>query len=149
MSDTNNEAASEQLINQSVEQADNQENVSEDETQNFSTPGRMLRFARENKELAISTVGKQLKLDMRVIEALERDDYDSIGAPVFVKGHLRKYASFVDVNPDDVMLSYYQVARKQDTTPIISQTMPMTDSRPKFAWLGKLLTGYIVGGIGI
>lgn len=150
MSDINKHAENEQLVAQSDGEADTDTHKNQEGgtlSRNLSTPGRILRAARENKELAISTVGKQLKLDTRVIEALERDDYDSIGAPVFVKGHLRKYASFVDVNPDDVMLSYYQVARAQDTTPIISQTMPMTDSRPKFAWLGKLVTGLVVFGL--
>jgi len=57
---------------------------------------------------------------------------------------LRKYAEFVDVSPDDIMLAYYQTARAKEATPIITQTQPLTDARPKFAWLGKVLMGLVV-----
>jgi len=106
---------------------------------NVLTPGELLRVARERKELALSTVGKQLKLDSRVIQALENNQFDKIGAPVFVKGHLRKYASFVGLEPNDVMFAYHQIARTQDTVPVISQTTPMVDPKPKYAWIATSL----------
>ena len=35
--------------------------------------------------------------------ALERNEFDVLGAPVFAKGYLRKYAQLVHVNSDDVL----------------------------------------------
>lgn len=144
MSQSNNNAANLKLVkNDELNEVAEETSVSSSKNAQL-TPGELLKLAREKKELAISTIGKQLKLDNRSVEALERNEFESIGAPVFVKGHLRKYASIVELDPNDIMFAYHQVARTQDSTPVISQTTPMTAKRPKMAWVGKLFARLVM-----
>ena len=38
--------------------------------------------------------------------ALERDDFAALGAPVFVKGHLRRYAALLGLAEDEILGAY-------------------------------------------
>jgi cytoskeleton protein RodZ len=45
-------------------------------------------------------VARQLKLSVRQVEALERDQYDAFPGPVFVRGFLRNYAKLLQLEPE-------------------------------------------------
>jgi cytoskeleton protein RodZ len=63
--------------------------------------GPVLRQARERAELSLQEVGSQLKMPIRIVKALEEEDWQVLGAPVFLRGQLRSYARLlkVDVEP--------------------------------------------------
>ena len=65
--------------------------------------GMQLRMHREKKGLSIGEVSERLKLPTRQIEALETGDYDLLPETVFVRGFLRSYGRFLDV--DDQLLT--------------------------------------------
>ncbi|WP_226468248.1 helix-turn-helix domain-containing protein [Luteimonas panaciterrae] len=54
--------------------------------------GQRLRNAREAAGLSVADVATRLKMPVRIIEALEAEDWARIGAPVFVRGQLRSYS---------------------------------------------------------
>ncbi len=54
--------------------------------------GQRLRAAREAAGLSVAEVASRLKMPIRIIEALEAEDWDRIGAAVFVRGQLRSYS---------------------------------------------------------
>jgi cytoskeleton protein RodZ len=54
--------------------------------------GARLRKVREAAGLSQSDVATRLKMPVRVVESLEADDWDRLGAPVFVRGQLRSYS---------------------------------------------------------
>jgi cytoskeleton protein RodZ len=53
--------------------------------------GQRLRKAREAAGLSVADVATRLKMPSRVVESLEAEDWDRLGAPVFVRGQLRSY----------------------------------------------------------
>lgn len=57
--------------------------------------GKQLRTARERMGLGLSQAAEQLHVDEKVIDALESGRFQSLGAPVYVRGHLRHYAELV------------------------------------------------------
>ncbi len=65
--------------------------------------GERLKQARIRAGLSPSEVAAKLKMPTHVIEALEREDWAHIGAPVFIRGHLRSYARLMEL-PGDVMV---------------------------------------------
>ena len=71
---------------------------------NHTTPegvdscGARLRAARELAGMSREQVSARLKMPVRVIEALETDDWARIGAPVFVRGQLRSYARLMHID---------------------------------------------------
>jgi cytoskeletal protein RodZ len=85
--------------------------------------GDSLKQARKSKNMEVEDVAKQLYINPSVITHLEEEDFDQIGAEVFIKGHLRNYARLLDL-PIEKILS----ALSEDTnhkgqvvlTPIIT-----------------------------
>lgn len=68
--------------------------------------GERLRQARIGMGLTPSEVGTQLKMPTYAIEALEREDWARIGAPVFIRGHLRSYARLLNLPADAILESF-------------------------------------------
>lgn len=72
--------------------------MSSDDTQEvlFQDPiGIRLRQGREKAGLSIEQAGQQLKLPVAIVEAMERDDWQRLGAPVYVRSYLGSYLRLV------------------------------------------------------
>ena len=82
--------------------------------------GERLAEARREQQISVLEVAKELHLDEAKVRALERNDFDLLGAPVFAKGHLRKYAKLVGVDADDVFADYYQMTRSEPLPPVVA-----------------------------
>jgi cytoskeleton protein RodZ len=82
--------------------------------------GERLAEARRAQQISVNEIAKELHLDEPKVRALERNEFQLLGAPVFAKGHLKKYAQLVNVDPDDVLTDYYQLNRSASAPPVIS-----------------------------
>lgn len=82
--------------------------------------GERLAEARREQQIPVIEIAKELHLDEYKVRALECNDFDVIGAPVFAKGHLRKYAQLVKVDEADVMADYYRLDRSAGAPPVIT-----------------------------
>lgn len=101
------------------EENDKLEDSTSDEGSQGPMAGERLAGARREQQIAVIEIAKELHLDEYKVRALERNDFDIIGAPVFAKGHLRKYAQLVKVDEADVMADYYQLNRSSGAPPVI------------------------------
>ncbi len=68
-----------------------------------SSIGQALRAAREAQGLSVEDVATRLRLMQRQIEAMEADEFDSLGQPVFARGFVRNYARLLKL-PHDTLL---------------------------------------------
>jgi len=75
------------------------------ENQAATACGARLRAAREAAGLSVSEVGSRLKMPIRIVEALEADEWDRIGAAVFVRGHLRSYSRLLGLPVEPVQVA--------------------------------------------
>jgi cytoskeleton protein RodZ len=83
------------------------------------TPGGMLRAERERRGYSVQHTAEEMHLDMRVIEALEANRFEALGAPVYARGHLRKYATILGLSPATVLARYEAlVGMPGDPTPV-------------------------------
>ena len=82
--------------------------------------GERLAQARRELQISVQEIAKELHLDEPKVRALERNEFDVLGAPVFAKGHLRKYAELVNVRVDDVIGDYFELSRAADAPPVVS-----------------------------
>ena len=58
----------------------------------FEDPiGLRLRAAREKQGLGLEQASQQLKLPVAIIEAMEREDWSRLGAPIYVRSYLGSY----------------------------------------------------------
>lgn len=97
-----------------------------DETAAPATPaaprsiGERLRAGRERAGLSVAAAAEKLHLDIKVIEALEADRFAELGASVYVRGHLRRYADFVG-EPGAELVSSYTARESRPPPPDLTQ----------------------------
>jgi cytoskeleton protein RodZ len=77
------------------------------------SPGQRLRAIRESRHLSREDVAAQLRLDVWIIEALERDDYEALPSPVFVRGYLRNCATLLGVDASELVAESSPVVRPE------------------------------------
>ncbi|HXO16046.1 MAG TPA: helix-turn-helix domain-containing protein, partial [Steroidobacteraceae bacterium] len=65
-----------------------------------------LRGAREHQGLTVVQAAEQLHVDARTLEALEAEDFAALGADVYVRGHLRRYAELIGESPAELQELY-------------------------------------------
>ncbi len=73
-----------------------------------ASPGQRLRLAREARQLTRDAVAVQMRIEAKVIDALERDDYSQLPAAVFVRGYLRAYAKLVGLAAEPLVEAFDQ-----------------------------------------
>jgi cytoskeleton protein RodZ len=111
----------------------------------------MLRRARESRGLTPQQAAEQLNLDVSVVEALERDDFAALGAPVFAKGHLRRYGAMLGLVEDEVLAAYGHAGAQAETPSLVPRArremMPVR-GRPKWPWVvGGALAFLLAAGV--
>src|SRR3954467_2337753 len=84
------------------------------------TIGQRLRAGRERAGLSVPAVAEKLHLDPKVIEALEDDRFAELGASVYVRGHLRRYADFVG-EPGAELVAAYTAREARPPPPDLTQ----------------------------
>lgn len=106
--------------------------------------GERLADARRVLQISVLEIAKELHLDEPKVRALERNEFDMLGAPVFAKGHLRKYAQLVQVDEGDVMADYYQLTRAAGMPPLVSaRARPRREMSPG-PWIAVIVVIVIV-----
>jgi len=110
------------------------------------TPGGMLRVGRERRGYSVQHVAEELHLDIRVIEALETNRFEALGAPVYARGHLRKYATLLGLSPATVLARYEALGgTPPDPTPVPAvMAVPLRVERRRVSKLPLWIAAAIV-----
>lgn len=74
------------------------------------TPGQMLREARAARGYDLDAAHEGTKIPLRLLEAIERDEYHRLSGPLYVRSFLRNYASWLQLDVDAVLRAYEAVA---------------------------------------
>ena len=77
--------------------------------------GEQFRAAREARGITLSEVAERIHIRSVYLQAIEEEDWPSIGAAVYVRGFLRTYARFLGLDPEGA------VAQFNDLTGIVPQ----------------------------
>jgi cytoskeleton protein RodZ len=110
--------------------------------------GARLRGAREARGLTTLQAAEKLHVDARIVEALEADDFGALGAAVYVRGHLRRYAELIGEQYAELQSLYSGAspASGPDLTRIPHHVPPGTSSR-LVALALLVLVGIAVAGL--
>ncbi len=109
------------------------------------TPGERLKLARELAGLSVDKVAKDLYLDAQAINAIESNRFKDLGAPVYAKGYLKKYARLVGVSEAEVLLGYQSmgdVTVVADPIPVAMGSVPES-RRPLPRWILWVVAGLV------
>lgn len=121
------------------DETENQDNEFEAPEVEGPVCGERLAQARRDLQISVLEIAKELHLDEPKVRALERNEFDVLGAPVFAKGHLKTYAQLVNVDHDDVLVDYYRITRASSMPPVISaRPKPRRELSPG-PWIGVIV----------
>ena len=79
--------------------------------------GFILKQHREQKNISLAEVAKELHLDEKFIIALDNEDYTKLPAPAFVCGYIRNYAKLVGIQPEPLIADYKKSFGHEVTEP--------------------------------
>lgn len=68
--------------------------------------GPALRKARERKGLSLDEASRDTRIRTEFLDALEREEFDSLSGDVYVRGSLRTYSNYLGLNADRVVSAY-------------------------------------------
>lgn len=115
--------------------------------------GARLKAAREARGLGLGEVADRLKLSLRQLEAIEADNFSALPGATFVRGFVRNYARFLELDPEpllrDLEASYPSSAG--GVANLANEPAPRTElnevTRFRTVWLGVVLVGVVVAGL--
>jgi cytoskeleton protein RodZ len=108
--------------------------------------GERLAEARRAREVSIQEIANALHLDEYKVRALEQNEFEKLGAPVFAKGYLRKYATLVGISVDDILADYYRLNRATGVPLVMPTRVAHSRDIAPGPWLGALTVIIVVAG---
>ena len=78
--------------------------------------GEELRRERELRRITLREVADATKINLRYLEALDRNDFQHLPGGVFNRGFVRAYAQYIGVDADQMVSAYLMEVRAQSGT---------------------------------
>ncbi len=69
-------------------------------------PGEYLKRERELREVSLEDISSEIKVSVRLLKALEADDYQALPHTAFVKGFIKAYCKYLGVDGNEALLRY-------------------------------------------
>jgi cytoskeleton protein RodZ len=107
-----------------------------------SSIGQVLRDAREAQGLSLEEAAARLRLMQRQIVAMEADEFESLGQPVFARGFVRNYSRLLGLEPE-TLLAKMEGAPSEPSVVSYAEP-PQPRSWLSSPWLILLLLGVLV-----
>jgi cytoskeleton protein RodZ len=109
--------------------------------------GARLRAGRERRGLTVLQAAERLHVDPKTLESLEAEDFTALDAPVYVRGHLRRYAELVGEPAAELQELYASTTRTaQPDLTRIPKVEPASDPRKLVLPALALVTGFAIAG---
>ena len=110
--------------------------------------GERLSDARAERDIPLHEIAKELHLDEYKVRALEQNNFEVLGAPVFVKGYLRKYAALVGIPVDDILADYFRMNTSASEPLVIPHRAPPPREISPGPWLGGIMAVAVAAAAG-
>ena len=108
--------------------------------------GDTLREAREEQGRTQQDAAQSLRVRSDYVDALETEQFDVFGADTYARGHLRNYASWLGLDPADLLALYDRYVRAEDQTAhhIADAPVSLRTRDPLPQWVLVLAAGVAV-----
>ena len=118
----------------------------------MSSFGETLRRERELRQISLREIAEATKINLRYLDALERDDFRHLPGGVFNKGFVRAYAQFIGIDPETMVMAYLEeegrqvtrAARAGGATPQAQEPEPPVRSNTSRLWIAALVIVLII-----
>jgi cytoskeleton protein RodZ len=109
-------------------------------------PGERLTAAREQAGWSLLQAAERLHLDVASVKALEAGQFEALGAVVYARGHLRRYAEMLGLPANELEAAYTQANPsrqppdlKRTATPLQHATARAGSLRPGTVAIGAVV----------
>lgn len=82
----------------------------------MKTVGEIIHSERLKKDLTVEKLSHLTKIDIKYLEAIERDDYKALPSETFAKGFIRNISLRLDRNPDELVAIFRRDYRSHEIT---------------------------------
>lgn len=69
-------------------------------------PGEYLKRERELREVSLEDISSEIRVSVKLLKALEADDYQSLPHTAFVKGFIKAYCKYLGLDGNEALLRY-------------------------------------------
>lgn len=116
------------------------------------TLGSALAAARRARGKSLTEAEAATRIRAKMLEALERDEYDTLPSPAYVRGYIISYAKFLELDPQPLLKQYsdetgHRTNREQMRLP--EQVVPTRERQHAVPWGTALAIAGIVALIAI
>lgn len=94
----------------------------------FTTPGTLLKAAREAKGLSAREAADRLHMMPDYVGILESDNYQALRSPAFARGYLKAYCRLLGVEEREVLALYDRTVPEHAEPPVrqaVSRPLPL------------------------
>lgn len=105
---------------------------------NHSSPGKILRDAREQLGLTQDQVAKELYMTLTKVKSIESDQFNRLHSDTFIRGYLRTYAQLVKVDINELMSIYDNQAKILGLKEVFVPTKQETSTKKFWQSVGIL-----------
>jgi hypothetical protein len=107
--------------------------------------GERLTAAREARELSLPEVAETTRIPLNYLQALEEETLDVFSSDVHGRGFLRNYASFLELDPEEMLALYDQLRGTSRTKKSASPDSRVVVERGRASTIGAdILLGLVV-----
>ncbi|MCB1584100.1 MAG: DUF4115 domain-containing protein [Xanthomonadales bacterium] len=110
---------------------------------------KQLKSIRENQGMTIESLAESLKITRDFVHYIESGDFGKLGAPTFVKGHVKNYCKALGISFDEVLLQI-PIQYLQSQTRLTSEAMgvsPLAKVKRRSNHLGRYAVGTALLGM--
>lgn len=112
--------------------------------------GTILRRHREERGLNVNQVAEALCLSPKVITALEAENLNELPEPPYVRGYLRSFAKFTEIEPSEMITAYEKLrGAEPNHLDYHFATSPATSQKKRGIPSGVLKLGLLIVLLGL
>lgn len=98
--------------------------------------GELLKAEREKKGLSLHEIGMNLKINPKILKAIEDGDEKQLPAKTFLRGFIRSYAQYLKIDVEEILKLFQEntqtasVPQVADQTPESASVAPIVREKP-------------------
>ncbi len=133
-----------------MQETDSQSGAAERRTGETPCLGARLRSERKRQNLSREQIAEELRLEPRVLQALEDERFEDLVAPVFARGYLRQYGKKLGLDCDGLLRDYDRLTEHSDIEVPPPQSVAVRSMEPQLShrWMLAALIVMLVAAVG-
>lgn len=96
------------------------------------TVGQILKEARTDNFYTLEDIEKNTKIRLELLEALERDDYNSLPPEIFVRGFIKNYGQFLKLDTSKLLAIFRRDYEKKKHPPEVMESFSKPITKNNF-----------------